>query len=123
MIKEKKYHIWMDEKNGVIINKTFGDFEEEDAQQLESALSKFMECHTGDILVLNDLTEAGKASSEARKIFANMFNEKRIKRHAFVGMKTMTRVIVSFIMNFSGAKNVQFFNTYEAAINWLKQEE
>ena len=123
MTGEKKIKVWWDEKNGIIRNKTWGDFGKEDAQRLSSALLKLIESRPGQVLILNDLTEAGNASYEARKIFADMFKNERIKRRAFVGMKTLTKVIVSFIMNFSSSKNVKFFDTEEAALSWLKEED
>ena len=83
---------------------------------------KLINAWPANVLILHDLTEAGKASSRARKIYADLMKEKRIKKQAFVGMSTLTRVIVSFIMNFSGVKNARYFDTEKEALEWLKKE-
>jgi len=72
--------------------------------------------------LLSDLTEAGIASSGARKIYASLMKNDKIKKQAFVGMKIVTRVIVSFIMNFSGVKNARYFATEKEALTWLKED-
>jgi hypothetical protein len=76
----------------------------------------------GKVLVLNDLTEAGKASSGARKVYAELLESDRIAKHAFVGMSTLTRAIVSFLVRASGAENARFFTTEEEALKWLKAD-
>jgi hypothetical protein len=50
-----------------------------------------------------------------------MLKSERIAKHAFVGMRTLTRVIVSFLIRASGAKNAMFFAT-EEALKWLKAD-
>ena len=79
------------------------------------------ESRPGKVLVLNDLTEAGKASSGARKVFAQMLELDKFARHAFVGMRTLTRVIVSFLVRASGAEYARFFASEEEALKWLKE--
>jgi hypothetical protein len=49
-----------------------------------------------------------------------MLKSDKIAQHAFVGMRTLTRVIVSFLTKASGAKNAMFFTTEEEALRWLK---
>jgi hypothetical protein len=51
---------------------------------------------------------------------AKMLKSDKIAQHAFVGMRTLTRVIVSFLTKASGAKNAMFFTTEEEALRWLK---
>jgi UDP-N-acetylmuramyl pentapeptide synthase len=75
----------------------------------------------GKVLVLNDLREAGSASAGARKIYTQLMKNEKFEKGAFVGMKVLTRVIVSFITKFSGVNNVKYFETEEEAIKWLKE--
>jgi hypothetical protein len=121
MTSEEKFQVWWDEKEGIIRNKSRGDFEEEDARKQMVELLRIAESKAGKVLALNDLTEAGKASSGARKIYAQMLKSEKIAKHAFVGMRTLTRVIVSFLVRASGAKNAMFFATEEEALRWLKE--
>ena len=122
MLNKAKYKVWWDEKEGIIRQKAWGDFEEKDAKAQSIQINNIINSQSGKVLVLNDLSESGKASSQARKIYSEMMKNEKVKKHAFVGMKIMTKVIVSFIINFSGAKNVRLFNTEEEAIKWLKED-
>jgi len=119
---EERFKIWWDEKEGIIRNQSKGDFEEEDARTQMAELLRIAESKPGKVLVLNDLTEAGKASSGARKVFVQMLKSEEFAKHAFVGMRTLTRVIVSFLVRASGAKNAMFFGTEEEAMKWLKAD-
>ena len=78
--KKLKYQVWWDEKEGIIRNKSWGDFEEKDAKKQMQAIYKIIESKSGIIKVLNDLQEAGKASSGARKIFVNMLKSPKIEK-------------------------------------------
>ena len=120
MSSEAKFKVWWDEKEGIIRNESKGDFEEDDAREQMEEILKIAEARPGKALVLNDLTQAGKASSGARKTYAQMLKSEEFAKHAFVGMSTLTRVIVSFLVRASGAKNAMFFATEEEALRWLK---
>ena len=88
MTEIKKYCVWWDEKESVIRNKAWGDFDENDAEAQAKQIRELIEKRKGKVLVLNDLSEAGKASSLARKIFAELMRHPKIHKQAFVGMKT-----------------------------------
>ena len=104
MTSEGKFKVWWDEEEGIIRNRSQGDFKEADARRQMAEILKIAESRPGKVLVLNDLTEAGKASSGARKIYAQMLESHKFARHAFVGMRALTRVIVSFLVRASGAE-------------------
>jgi UDP-N-acetylmuramyl pentapeptide synthase len=121
-MSETKFKVWWDEKEDIIRNQSRGDFEAEDAKAQMAEILGIAESKSGKVLVLNDMTEAGKASSGARRVYAQMLKSEKIAKHAFVGMRTLTRVIVSFLTKASGAKNAMFFATEEEALKWLKGE-
>jgi len=118
---EERFKVWWDEKEGIIRTRSQGDFEEADARRQMAEILEIAESRPGKVLVLNDLTEAGKASSGARKVYAQMLESDKFARHAFVGMRTLTRVIVSFLVRASGAENARFFASEEEALKWLKE--
>jgi hypothetical protein len=120
MSQTPKYHVWWDENNQIIRNIARGDFEEDDARSQAEEIVRLVASRSGKVSILNDLTKSGKASSSARKIFAELMISERIEKQAFVGMKTVTRVIVSFIMRFSGVTNARYFDTEQDALKWLK---
>ena len=121
MTNEERFKVWWDEKEGIIRTRSQGDFEEADARRQMAEILEIAESRPGKVLVLNDLTEAGKASSGARKVYAQMLESDKFARHAFVGMRTLTRVIVSFLVRASGAENARFFASEEEALKWLKE--
>jgi hypothetical protein len=121
MSQTPKYKVWWDEKNQIIHTVAWGDFEEEDARSQAEIIVRLVASRPGKVSMLHDLTESGKASSKARKIYADLIKLENIERQAFVGMKTITKVIVSFIMKFSGVTNARYFNTEQEALKWLKK--
>ncbi|MBL7164427.1 MAG: hypothetical protein ISS57_17720 [Anaerolineales bacterium] len=121
MKNEEKFEVWWDEEDNVIWNKSWGDFEEEHARKQTAEIMAVAEMVPGKVSVLNDMAEAGKASSGARKVYAQTLKSEKIAKHAFVGMGTLTRVIVSFLLRASGAENASFFATEEEALRWLKE--
>jgi UDP-N-acetylmuramyl pentapeptide synthase len=121
MSGKKKFRVWWDQKEGIIRNKAWGDFDEQDAKVHAAQIINLVNSQPGKVAILNDLTEAGKASSRARKIFVNLIKNKKVTKHAFWGKKTVPRVVVSFIINFAGVKNARYFSTKNEALKWLKQ--
>lgn len=122
MTQKPKFQIWWDQETGVIRNKARGDFNEQEAQKQADLFLTLINERSGKVLVLHDLTEGKIASSKARKIYAALMKEEKIKKQAFVGISSMTRVIVSFITNFSGVNNARYFNTEKEALEWLKND-
>ena len=120
MVGEVKFAVWWDDEEGIIRNNSWGDFDEVDARRQVAAILALAERRPGRCLVLNDLTEAGRASSGARKAYAEVLRSALIARHAFVGMRTLTRVIVSFLTSAAGATNARFFTTEAEALEWLR---
>jgi len=118
-----KFKVWWDEEKGILYNKSWGDFEEEDARKQAAEILRTTGSKPGKALALNDLREAGKASSAARKVFSQLMKNEKVAKHAFVGMRILTRVIVSFIMKASGVNNIKFFSNEEDAVKWLKGVE
>jgi hypothetical protein len=116
---DAEFKVWWDEKAGVIRNWSQGDFEETDARRQVAEILEIAESRPGKTLVLNDMTKAGKASSGARKVYSEMLKSEKIAKHAFLGMHTLTRVIVSFLVRASGAENARSFSTEEEAMKWL----
>jgi hypothetical protein len=118
-----EFEVRWDEDEGIVRNRSWGDFDEAGANRQMASILDIAQGKPGPVLVLNDLTEAGKASSGARKVYAQMLKSDRFAKHAFVGMRTLTRVIVSFLVRASGADNARFFGAEDEALRWLKGDE
>ncbi|MFA5033150.1 MAG: STAS/SEC14 domain-containing protein [bacterium] len=87
---------------------------------------EFFELHKTEMMVdgkvrlFIDLTNARKASAEAKEFMHRLSND--IGKIALVGFNPVAKVIASFFMGNSKKKNINFFNTQEDAIEWLKEE-
>lgn len=68
-----------------------------------------------------DVRESLKVFSRARKIYGTFLKDKRIGKVAFFGVNTVMKIVLSFIIAFSGKKNTKIFKTGEKALEWLKQ--
>jgi hypothetical protein len=108
MTTKKKFKIWWDEKEGILRNKIWGDVDDQDGQKIIDAYDDAVKKQPGRVLFLHDLTEPHKASSGARKKCAQLLRNENVKKNAFYGMNTATRVTVSFIVRFAGVKNAKF---------------
>ena len=74
----------------------------------------------GKVKLFIDLTSARKASAGAKELM-HLFS-KDIGKIALIGFNPVARVIASFFIGNSTKKDINFFNTQEDAIEWLKEE-
>jgi UDP-N-acetylmuramyl pentapeptide synthase len=119
---DKEYTIWWDEKEEVLREKPCGDIDEAYAKSMSEELFKQANTKPGNVLVLTDMSDGGSATSAARKIFAEELKNKKYSKHAFFGLTTFTRILVSFIVRASGVQNVGYFPTEQEALKWLKRK-
>jgi hypothetical protein len=68
-----------------------------------------------------DINRAGKSSPEVRNMGKLISQHKKIRKVAFFGSHPVARVLANFAMSVSKKKDVQFFDTEEKAISWLKK--
>ena len=66
-----------------------------------------------------DLNDAGKNSTEARKIWKNVSEHEYTGKIALVGIHPVARVIAGFVMSISLSSKLQFFSTREKALKWI----
>lgn len=71
-------------------------------------------------LVLIDLKQSTKFSSEARKVWVKFLQNPKIKRTAIFGGNVFVRTLASFVIAASRKKNIRFFITEKEALKWLK---
>jgi UDP-N-acetylmuramyl pentapeptide synthase len=113
--------VWWDEKEKVLRTKICGDQDGETAKKLLKEMAEAGEKIPGKLLVLNDMTQAGKPTIEARKQLISGTRPDKIKKIAFFGGNILTRIIISFIMASSGINKAKTFKTKEKALKWLKK--
>lgn len=118
--KKPKFKVWADKEKGIVFNRAWGDFDFDTTRKQAAAILEALEEVDQPALVLNDLSEYGKATSGARKIYALLFQSTKIKKQAFICKKTVTRVMISFIMRAADVENIEFFEEEAEALQWLK---
>lgn len=118
---DKGFKVWWDKKEGILREKPSGMINGACAKSMAAELLRVANTQPGRVLVLTDMSQGSSASSAARKIFAAELSNPKYAKHAFFGLTTFTRVLVSFIVRASGAKGVEYFATEAAALRWLKE--
>ncbi len=99
-----------------------GEQTPECARAIESLIVKLNETIKGKTSYLVDLNEAGKSSSEARKTWTRLSDEKNIHKVAMFGIHPVAMVLASFVTNISKKNEMQFSKTKEEALAWIKEK-
>jgi hypothetical protein len=74
----------------------------------------------GKVKLFIDLTNARRASAEAKEFMHRLSQD--IGKIALIGFNPVAKVIAGFFMGNSKKKNINFFNSQEDAVEWLKEE-
>lgn len=67
-------------------------------------------------------TPGSKLPPAVRKAFADLNRDPRLGKSATLGVDRYTRVLAGFVLRATGRRNIQFFDTEEEALTWLKAE-
>ena len=102
--------------------KFWGDFDQADVEAYMADFQPIVESATDTIHFLVDVSQVGKASAGARRIFGEMFSDPHplTGRSALVGASRYIRVVAGFVMRVTGAKNMRIFESEDEAVAWLK---
>jgi hypothetical protein len=119
--QNEKYKVWWDEKNEVRRLRINSFIDEGNAKMIMDEAYKLAESKPESASILVDLRESSSTSLKARKIFVEGLRTVYYSKCAFFGMKVYPRVVLSFIVKVSGAKNTKFFKSEEEALKWLKE--
>ena len=127
MNQEKVQTSW-DEANQIATFKLIGEFDDEHATQaVQKYLDMLDNLEQKDILlrrVIYDITEAGEATAEAKRIFAgfakSIGDKYKTVRVAYIGGNKLAMMASVFIHKISGVGEVKFFKTEKEAKEWLK---
>jgi hypothetical protein len=95
-----------------------GDADISIASEVRKLINEFIKGRT-KINYFIDLNEAGKYTSEARKIWRQLGENEKVKKIALLGIHPVARVVASFYMKVSGNKKSKFFSNKEEAFKWL----
>ena len=129
-MEEKDREIWIGNtrmylgEDNVSYVTVVGEIDERTAREMQKTVEGFIDIVGDDVQKINvlvDLNEAGKPSSEARKILTDMNDHERTGKIAHCGLNPVARVLASFTMGISRNKNMRFFKTKEEALAWLKE--
>ena len=125
-ISEKE--IWVNDcklrlgEDNIIYNTAAKNPDEEQALAINEAIYKLANIPEGKVCMLIDITDTGRPTAKARKIFSSLEEMNQIRKHAFFGAHPVARILASFFITFNKRKNLAFFETKEEALAWLKEE-
>ena len=123
MNEKNKSKVWWDDQEKIIRVNVIGDVNINSAKDLMRDIRKLAETKSGKVLILNDMSGAGRPDSAARKYMMEATQPEKIEKMAYFGADLMASVVVPFIMRTRGVKNVRFFSSEEKALKWLKKEK
>ena len=107
--------------DGILCVSLIGDVDEESMMGLIEDYQPFIEAATEEqpLLVLWEISQAGKLSAKARKTLAGLGHDPRLGKSAIVGMGRYQRVMTGFISRATGWDDMGFFESEEKALDWL----
>ena len=106
--------------DNIIYNTAAKNPDEEQALAICDAVNKLALIPQEKVCMLIDITNTGRPSAKARKIFSDLEENDQIRKHAFFGAHPVARILATFFISFNKRKNLQFFETKEQAMAWLK---
>ena len=109
-------------ENNILHAAILGEITEEVASAMLQDAKEFLDEATEPVSVLVDTRKAGKISSSARRIFADLGRDPRGRKIAVLGLDRYQRVMASFINRATGRDNIRFFDSEEQALVWLVDE-
>ncbi|WP_430972548.1 hypothetical protein [Sunxiuqinia rutila] len=71
---------------------------------------------------LVDLNQAGRNSSEARRVWKQIGDCAQTHRIALFGLHPVAEVLACFVIGISNEQEMRFFRNETAAMNWLRKE-
>ena len=125
-ISEKEF--WIGENKASLIEKNIiyviavGEVTTELAIAQVEVHNKLEALVDGPVNYLIDLSDGGKSSPEARKIWEQIGENVKKSKLAFFGLNSVARMLASFVMGISGKSNQRFFKTKAEALRWLREE-
>jgi hypothetical protein len=126
-MEEKDREIWIEEhsfylgEGNILYVTVVGEQTEKTALAMKEAVESLLSQAEGKLDILVDNSKAGKATSEARKIFQGLMDLKQFRKIAIFGTHPVARVLASFVIGLSRKKDVRFFGSREEALAWLKK--
>jgi hypothetical protein len=75
----------------------------------------------GKINYLIDLNDAGKSSSEARKIWQKISEADRTRKVSLFGIHPVARILATFVMGVVNKREIRFFTSRQEAQDWLNE--
>lgn len=124
----KKFTMRWNPKEEIILIKTWGVHDLEDAKEYSKTFTEFAEeiPDNEPLQILTDVSEQSKLNRnttlKARKEYSRISKHPRSGDSAVVGANIIIRVVVAFISAFSKRKNIKCFADKEKALKWLKEK-
>lgn len=98
------------EDNDIIYNIAAKNPDKEQAIAITNAVYKLAAIPEGKVSVIIDLTDTGRPSPEARKVFSEWEKNEKIHKTAMIGAHPVARMLANFMISFLNTNKVAFLN-------------
>ena len=118
---KKVFDVWLDEERQIIRQRVYQEPELEDFQRMVAETDKLV-CRLRDrslVRVLADGTWSGRMKKPVRAYSIQVLRVEPPKKLAMVNSNPVVRVVMRFIHTVTGVKNIQVFDDFEEALEWL----
>lgn len=115
----KENHLYLGD-HSIIYDIAKGDTDEEIASGIKEGVLSLASLCRGTANLFVDLSNAGKPTPAARKIYLSITENVKIGKIALVGLNPVARVLASSLTTISGKRDLRFFKNKDDAITWLK---
>ncbi len=115
----KENHLYLGD-HSIIYDIAKGDTDEAIASGIKEGVLSLASLCRGTANLFVDLSNAGKPTPAARKIYLSITENVKIGKIALVGLNPVARVLASSLTTISGKRDLRFFKNKDDAITWLK---
>ncbi len=113
------------EDDGILRFSMIGNMDHLGAEAMYLDFQQYLKAATQEnpVNAVFDSSETEKVSSAARKTLARLNGDPHFGNIAILGASRTMRVLASFIGKATNRSNFDFFDTEEAALQWLKNND
>ncbi|MDD5528658.1 MAG: STAS/SEC14 domain-containing protein [bacterium] len=115
-----KHTFYLDKSNILRIT-VVGEPGNETVTAMKTLHEKLDDIAKDKVNFLIDLNRAGKPSPEVRNMEKLIYRHKKVRKIAFCGAHPVAKVLANFTISVTKKKDMQFFDTEEKALSWLKK--
>lgn len=111
--------------DGILRVSLIGDVSKSDFEAYQRDLTAFLDASTPEnpLNTILDASQTAKLSSASRQGITQINKDPRIGQMAVLGASRPTRVFINFLLKATQRDNVDFFESDDNAVDWIKESK